>query len=569
MASDVQLAAGPFSPSPLRFDVSDVARLRKRVGRASASLKFIALLLAIAILFGLDTYVGTTLALVTGVLVGWGVFYAAKRLRSGSTGAAIVAGALWLLWAGFNAFDAFPKSLRNGINGFSALGMVIFLAPLYFLALGLIEFMKHQRHASTATLESRTVGLNPWETRLPVNRRPYFVNRSSTAAYLFLVLSPLPWLFFVASAINSGAPTSSDRAELAGRYTARIVIHLAVWLWVARIYRHARRNAMLPGTDLERSDPRKPILYLRSFQEDNRSKLWARATDGRIFLERFVRITFEELVTDHLWGYAPVVAIGDPAGRNKLAPLGAARAYATNTEWQRIAIASMQRASIIVAIAGNTQGLIWEIETIVKLGFGQKLVLLFPPTRTDELRRRWQFLVRSINVLNLPAEIDLVHTRAVLWPDGNPVLISADGQNDWTYESVLDEAVWVLAAHQLNVPQRLLACPKCNTSQKRAGYPAWVIVVSVCLFPFGLLALLVGRKPTKCVQCGFTWQASLQVNVPQRFVSCPKCNTSQKRAGYPAWAIVASVCLFPLGLLALMVGRKSTKCIQCGFTWKA
>jgi hypothetical protein len=346
-------------------------------------------------------------------------------------------------------------------------------------------------------------------------------------------------------------------------------MHLAIWLWVARIYRHSRRNAMLPGTDLERSDPRKPILYLRSFQEDNRSKLWARATDGRIFLERFVRITFEELVTDHLWGYGPVVAIGDPAGRNKLAPLGAARAYATNTEWQRIAIASMQRASIIVAIAGNTQGLIWEIETIVRLGLGQKLVLLFPPARTDELRRRWQFLVHSISVVNLPAEIDLVHTRAVLWPDGNPVLISADGQNDWTYEAVLDEAVWVLAAHQLNVPQRLLACPKCNTSQKRAGYPAWVIVVSVCLFPFGLLALLVGRKPTKCEQCGFTWKASLQVNVTQRFVSCPKCNTSQKRAGYPAWAIVASVGLFPLGLLALMVGRKSTKCIQCGFTWKA
>ncbi len=569
MASDVQLAAGPFSPSPLRFDVSDVARLRKRVGRASASLKFIALLLAIAILFGLDTYVGTTLALVTGVLVGWGLFYAANRLRSGSTGAAIVAAVLWLLWAGFNGFDALPQTSRNGINGFSVVGIVMLLAPLYFLGLGLVEFMKHQRHASTATLESRRVGLNPWETRLPVNRRPYFVNRSSTAAYLFLVLSPLPWLFFVASAINGGAPTSSDSAELFGRSIARIMMHAAAWLGVACIYRHARRNAMLPGNDLQRTDPRKPILYLRSFQEDNRSKVWARATDGRIFLERFVRITLEELVTDHLWGYGPVMAIGDPAGRNKLAPLGAARDYATNTEWQRVAIASMRRASIIVAIAGKTLGLVWEIETIMKLGLGPKLVLLFPPTRTDELRRRWQFLVRSIKVVNLPAEIDLVHTRAVLWPDGNPVLISGDGQNDWTYEAVLDEAVWVLAAHQLNVPQRLLACPKCNTSQKRPGYPAWAIVVSVCLFPFGLVALLVGRKPTKCAQCGFTWKASLQVDVPLRFLTCPKCNTSQKRAGYPAWAIVASVCLFPLGLLALMLGRKSTKCIQCGFTWKA
>jgi hypothetical protein len=52
-----------------------------------------------------------------------------------------------------------------------------------------------------------------------------------------------------------------------------------------------------------------------------------------------------------------------------------------------------------------------------------------------------------------------------------------------------------------------ISCPKCNTLQERAGYPAWVIIVCVCLFPVGLLALLGGRKPTKCAQCGFTWQA--------------------------------------------------------------
>jgi hypothetical protein len=263
-----------------------------------------------------------------------------------------------------------------------------------------------------------------------------------------------------------------------------------------------------------------------------------------------------------------VVAIGDPAGRNKLAPLGAARDYATNTEWQRLAIDSMQNASLIVAIVGMTKGLVWEIETIMRLGLGQKLVLLFPPASTDEVRRRWEFLIRSTPPASLPAEIDLVYTRAVLWLDEKPVVISGDRQNDWTYEAVLDETVWLLAAHGLNVPQLLPVCPKCNTSQKRAGYPVWAIVVSVVLFPFGLLALLVGRKPTKCVQCGFTWNASLQVDVPLRFLKCPKCNASQKRAGYPVWAIVVSVVLFPFGLLALMVGRKPTKCMQCGFTWK-
>ena len=52
-----------------------------------------------------------------------------------------------------------------------------------------------------------------------------------------------------------------------------------------------------------------------------------------------------------------------------------------------------------------------------------------------------------------------------------------------------------------------ISCPKCNTVQVRAGYPVWVIIVCICLFPLGLLALLAGRKPTTCGQCGFTWSA--------------------------------------------------------------
>lgn len=52
-----------------------------------------------------------------------------------------------------------------------------------------------------------------------------------------------------------------------------------------------------------------------------------------------------------------------------------------------------------------------------------------------------------------------------------------------------------------------ISCPKCSAIQERAGYPAWVIIVAICFFPFGLLALLAGRKPTFCAKCGHTWQA--------------------------------------------------------------
>ncbi len=50
----------------------------------------------------------------------------------------------------------------------------------------------------------------------------------------------------------------------------------------------------------------------------------------------------------------------------------------------------------------------------------------------------------------------------------------------------------------------LVTCPKCNTQVQQAGFPVWVIVVCICFFPIGLLALLAGRKPTPCTNCGTT-----------------------------------------------------------------
>lgn len=51
-----------------------------------------------------------------------------------------------------------------------------------------------------------------------------------------------------------------------------------------------------------------------------------------------------------------------------------------------------------------------------------------------------------------------------------------------------------------------VSCPKCNTLNVRSGFPVWTIIVSICFFPIGMLALLAGRKPTQCRQCGFIWQ---------------------------------------------------------------
>jgi len=52
-----------------------------------------------------------------------------------------------------------------------------------------------------------------------------------------------------------------------------------------------------------------------------------------------------------------------------------------------------------------------------------------------------------------------------------------------------------------------LSCPKCNEMATRGGFKGWQIIVAICFFPIGLLALLADREPTKCPSCGHTWQA--------------------------------------------------------------
>lgn len=49
-------------------------------------------------------------------------------------------------------------------------------------------------------------------------------------------------------------------------------------------------------------------------------------------------------------------------------------------------------------------------------------------------------------------------------------------------------------------------CPKCGKIINQGPIPAWQIVVAICFFPIGLLALLAGREPTTCPYCHHTAQ---------------------------------------------------------------
>ncbi len=440
--------AGSASPVT-EIDVSDTVRLRQRVSRAAKSLKVIGLLSAVTLLFDLYGYLEFLPALLCAMLLPGSANLVAQRLRSGSVRAAAAAAVWGLLWLGFVSFDAFPKAFKNGLDTYSFLGSLIFCVPLLFLALGLVAVIRH-RSAMVAAGEA-DLRAHPWEEGLRVKVRPRFVN-VNLGAVLFVLLSPLPLLFLWLSQIAQETKLFSDSARLAGYILGTWSIIFGSIYWGVRIYRRARRKALLPGSALAKKDPRPVVLYLRSFNDDSALRMWARTTNGRILPERLVRASFEEVVTDHLWGYGPVRAIGDPRARDKTAPLGAARDYTIDSDWQNQVVGLMRQACMIVAVAAESDGLAWEIDAVVKHGFLPKFVLLLPPVDSQEREARLCFLANRMAGLDFPFRLALERLRSVIFPEGRVTLICGGKRNDWTYEACLDQAALAILDVSRNRP---------------------------------------------------------------------------------------------------------------------
>jgi hypothetical protein len=135
------------------------------------------------------------------------------------------------------------------------------------------------------------------------------------------------------------------------------------------------------------ADDRLPIVYLRSFKDDSSlagGVLWQSVSiiPHIISRGRFARdpdqigLTSEERLAAEFRPRGPVIAVGRPGDR--LAPLGAARAYVGHDEWQAFVIDLISRASTVIVRLGTSDGLSWEIDTVLKAVPWPRLLFQLP-----------------------------------------------------------------------------------------------------------------------------------------------------------------------------------------------
>jgi len=155
-----------------------------------------------------------------------------------------------------------------------------------------------------------------------------------------------------------------------------------------RLWTLARRAGQPSLQESLALDGRPPVLFLRSFADDQVSLASARVPRYlRVVDPGIVRHRFEELLVSGFGSVGPLIAIGDP--RDPRPPIGASRQYFGAGQWQDHVLHHMSGASAIVVSLSNTTALGWELDQIRVRGYVKKTLFIVPPALSGGAREVW------------------------------------------------------------------------------------------------------------------------------------------------------------------------------------
>ena len=203
----------------------------------------------------------------------------------------------------------------------------------------------------------------------------------------------------------------------------------------AVFYFAKRLAARYPWNPQNSAEQQQPILFLRSFEDDQLTfrRRWWRLGERWLQLWSF-RSNVDEAMVDEIAQYGPLVALGMP-GEEKV-PFGASRYYSSHDDWQEIITHTAKRARAIVIVAGDTPGVRWEFEFLASEGLLDRTLVLFPPgdaNSASHLLSIYQHATKSAAVFNVPEGRNLI----ALLPGPKGALIVADQARASAYVTAL------------------------------------------------------------------------------------------------------------------------------------
>jgi len=145
---------------------------------------------------------------------------------------------------------------------------------------------------------------------------------------------------------------------------------------------YARFNFQPDFRALSETDRRPPVVFFRSFADDQEATLFE---SDRALLD----FSLESRLAEQFGSLGPFIAVGKPGDSSVL--LGAARASFSDAGWRDAVTDWMSRAVLIIVMLGKTHWVGWELQRIIALGYIDKLVVVFPQTRRPAFSFRHPF----------------------------------------------------------------------------------------------------------------------------------------------------------------------------------
>ena len=207
----------------------------------------------------------------------------------------------------------------------------------------------------------------------------------------------------------------------------------------------ARRYFQIDADSLLAVDRRPPILFLRSFDDDEKDKFkrWDKA---------FLDFSLETRLSNHFSRFGPFIAIGSP--KETVPQLGAARVLLSDDEWQPRVLSWMRNAKLIIMYSGKTHWVNWELRQLVQNECTTRLLLMVPEIkswrrskRNEEIWARVEHVRQVFKHTPWEEELltfdDFPGLRAMLFrPDGSMVMVKSRSRSRDSYHLA------ALIAHQ-------------------------------------------------------------------------------------------------------------------------
>ncbi|MGW5641419.1 hypothetical protein ACWEV3_03890 [Saccharopolyspora sp. NPDC003752] len=271
-------------------------------------------------------------------------------------------------------------------------------------------WLRHRRRAAAFEVVE---AIRPFVPHQPWWRRP-----------VFLAVSAAGYGLFAAGAIGVSTlerghrPTLGVPAHsmLGGLLTLGIqglfVLGGLFVLWAGFLtLRYSRPRAARGATQALLADGRRPVLYLRSFADDDT----AAQVDDAVPLNIH---SWEEQLVSALTAFGPVIAVGKPG--EPLPRLGAARCYLPHDDWQPEVLRLMDLSQLIVLRLGTGEGLWWEVEQARATQPARKLLLLTPSDPAAVAERLDEHLPTPTRLNEVAAGDHWISAVVAFDPEWNP-----------------------------------------------------------------------------------------------------------------------------------------------------